>query len=270
MEVSHRSSRLTYLQPRIDQHIRVYFQRDDGFIYQSIWNERGGWEPTVQKLYEAKLGTSITANYLGLADGIIRIFFSSPNDDISLASYLLPKDKWTDPSTILSASVGKILSITSLAATGWFVEGRGTFRLFYQRQDFTIQELVQATGDDPWVLGTRFKVPAYPGSSITASSVASLSNSDGSHRVYYQATDTSIYELAWGTDGVIWTEVHHNVTIPPRSGLGSTIWRSADNIHAKLYFLNNSGVIQEWQFDGVGTSLLSPSPMPLPATASHL
>lgn len=140
--------------------------------------------------------------------------------------------------------MGEVLPTTSIAAaTSKGGDGTLEVKVFYQQTDLRLRWLAYSQGR--WSRSTIFTVPVYPGGSITAGGGADT-------RIYYQAYDTTISEIAF-TGSYKFVEIRHSLSIPPRAGLGSVVWKGpGGSINARVYFPDDSGVIQEWANNGGG------------------
>jgi len=233
-------------------HIRVYYQRVDGFIYEAAWDQNSGWNAGNTKLVQAKIGTPISAIVFAVTQPQIRLYYL---DNANVVQEFVFSSGWSKGATLPSTSVSPI---TSLAAVTW---GSGPeIRVYYQRQDSSIQEIAFSSG---WSLGNQFKNTAgYPGTSLSAV----LSNGNPSIRVYYQAQDLTLHELNWSGG---WSEGVIKVSPPPAAGMVAVSWldASGNNPSIRIYFADNSGDVQELSYN-TSTGWVTPPAIPTSVATS--
>jgi hypothetical protein len=204
-------------------HIRVYLQRDDGFVYEAQYDSNLASNfHTVTSLFQAKVGTSLAAVLLSQSPIQIRLFYQDPA--YAIQEQMSDGTTWTQGSGLPSDDASPT---TSLSATAW--NGTTTeIRVYYQKSDATLGEIVFENSS--WVLGANFTNLAFPATGIGA---IILSNSslpaNPLLRVYYQRRDLSFHQLAY--DAGNWTDQAINVSAAPPApgaGIGAVEWAAND------------------------------------------
>ncbi|TFK62375.1 hypothetical protein BDN72DRAFT_862886 [Pluteus cervinus] len=220
------------------QQIRLYIQKDDGFVYEATGDQSGNWNPNPTKLLQAKAGTPLAA--VTRAPSLIHLYFL----DISnvLQEYIY-NSGWAKGITPLPSA--NIAPNTSLAATAWTDSSSDQIRLYYQKQDNTIQELAWSTSSASWSSGSSFTDQAYPGTSIGAVALWYLGNLNMS--VYWQANDLTLNEYMYPG----WTRNTLQRSAAPLSGIAAITWTDwfIHNFHVRVYHENAAGIIVQDVYD---------------------
>jgi hypothetical protein len=227
-------------------HIRVYFQRVDGFIYEAAWDDATGWNSGNAKLFQAKTGTPLTAIIFAVNEPQIRLYYLDNTNTIQ--EFAFTGTSWVKGATLPGAAAS---ARTSLAAVTW--DSAPDIRLYYQLQDNTIQEL--AFTSNTWVVGGHFaSTQTFPGSALTAT----LINPSPSFRVYYQATDISLHELSWTGE---WSDGRLDVFPPAQAPLSAVSWLDSSETEAfiRIYFPDSAGDFQELSFNSPSGWVIPPA-----------
>jgi len=210
-------------------HVRVYFQRTDGFVYEAQYDSNAGGFHTVTSLFPAKIGTSLAAVVINQSPLQIRVFYQDPN--YAIQEQVFDGSTWTQGDGLPSDDASPI---TSLGAAAWNVSGTTGIRVYYQKLDTTLGEIIF---DNTWSIGQNFSNLGFPGSGI---GVALLSNSSlpasPVFRVYYQGRDLSLHQLEF--DGVNWSDegLSESVAITPGPGAGISVvnWADSGNTESEI------------------------------------
>ncbi|TFK59767.1 hypothetical protein BDN72DRAFT_580481 [Pluteus cervinus] len=227
--------------------VRLYTQKDDGFVYEATGDQSGNWNPNPTKLFQAKPGTPLTA--VTPAPSQIHLYYLDTSN--VLQEYVF-NNGWSNGAAPASPNISPN---TSLAATTWNDKSSGqNYRLYYQKQDNTIQELVYATGSG-WSSGQTFPDAAYPGTSLGA---FVNNNATLTTRVYWQAKDFTlneyIYSGSWSRNTLQWSAA-------PSSGIAAVAWPDpSGNPNIRLYYENIAGNVEEVSYGSTTGWGGNPSP----------
>ncbi|TFK60781.1 hypothetical protein BDN72DRAFT_883445 [Pluteus cervinus] len=229
------------------QHIRVYFQQDDGFVYEGAWDQGTGWSPNRAQLFQAKTGTPLAAVVFAPAQVQIHIYYVDRSNVLQEYVY---NNGWGKGATLPSPNLSPI---TSLTAITWNESMSQQTRVYYQRQDNTLQEVVYSSTNG-WSPGQSLGNLAYPGTGLGA--VATSYNNVSFH-IYWQANDLSLHEYIWSNT---WSNNILQWSPVPASGISAVTWPdSSGNPFIRVYFENPAGTIQEVGYNGTSGWVLDPS-----------
>ncbi|TFK60782.1 fucose-specific lectin [Pluteus cervinus] len=212
-------------------HIRVYFQKDDGGVYEGAWDQGNGWSSSNTKLVQAKSGTPLAA--ITFDPTQIRVYYI---DESNVLQEYVYNNGWSKGSTLPSPNISPT---TSLSAVTWGPSSSEQVRVYYQKQDNTVQEVVYSSG---WSLGNSFGDQANPGTGLGAILATDINNTP-SLRVYWQAKDLTLNEYNWSGS---WSNRNLNWSPAPSSGIAAASWTdSSGNPFVRVYYENSAGTIEE-------------------------
>ncbi|TFK71243.1 hypothetical protein BDN72DRAFT_958173 [Pluteus cervinus] len=235
------------------QQVRLYIQKVDGFVYEAVSDESSNWSLDTTKLFQATPGTPLTA--VALAPSQIHLYYL----DISnmLQEYIYNNSQWATGVTPLPST--NIAPNTSLASTTWTDPSAvQQIRLYYQKRDNTIQELVYTTGS-AWSSGHSFTDQAYPGTGLGA--FATHANDILDTRVYWQANDLTLNEYFHVTQPDSWSRSTLQWSAAPSSGIAAAAWPDpSGNPNIRLYYENIAGNVEEISYGDTSGSGGNPSP----------
>jgi len=230
-------------------HIRVYFQKDDGFVYEGAWDEGSGWNSGNTKLFAAKIGTPLSAIVFSPSQPQIRLYYLD-------TSYVLQEyafsGGWTKGATLPCTNITPISSLTALT---WLTSESQQIRVYYQTTNSTIQEVAFSSG---WSSGFTFSDVAFPGTSLSAAKIKdNVINGNPSFRVYWQGPDLILNEYAWSGN---WSNSKINVSPAPSAGIAAVAWLDASgSAHIRVYLENQAGSIQELSYNDAGGWVTPPA-----------
>ncbi|TFK71275.1 hypothetical protein BDN72DRAFT_958198 [Pluteus cervinus] len=217
--------------------IRLYFQKDDGFIYEALWYQTTNWHSTYAKLFQPKPGSPLTA--ITFPPTQIHIYYLDNSN--ALQEYIY-NHGWSNGATLPATDLSPS---TSLAATTWTTASSQEIRVYYQKQDNTIQELVYSTSSG-WSSGNSFTDQAYPGTGIGAFAT-NFNNDTLATRVFWQANDLTLNEYVypgWTRDTLQWSAT-------PSGSISAAAWLdTSGNTRVRLYFENSAGYVEEVSNNG--------------------
>jgi hypothetical protein len=229
-------------------HYRVYFQKDDGFIYEAQYDSTEDTSAfhTVTSLFQAKIGTNLAAVLINQSPPQIRVFYQDVN--YAIQEQVFNGSFWTQGTGSTGLPSDNASPITSLGAIAWNGSETSEIRVYYQKSDATLGEIVF---DGSWTLGQNFSNLGYPGSGIGATILGNSSlPASPLLRVYYQGRDTRLHELAY--NGTNWSDTLIRVGIAPTTpapGAGITAVNWFDNgfteSQIKVYFETATGNIAQ-------------------------
>ncbi|TFK68948.1 hypothetical protein BDN72DRAFT_841139 [Pluteus cervinus] len=221
--------------PSNGQQVRLYIQKDDGFVYEAASDQNGYWNPNMTQLFRAKAGTPLAA--VVPAPSQVHLYYL---DTSNILQEYIYNNSWTKGATPLPST--NIAPITSLAATTWTDSSSVlNIRLYYQKQDNTIQELAYSTGSG-WSSGYSFTDQAYPGAGLGA--FATYFDEALSTGVYWQGNDLNVHEYiyasSWSTNLFKWSAT-------PSSGITAIGWQdtSSDGPQVRVYYENTDRSVEE-------------------------
>lgn len=212
------------------EHIRVYFQHTDGWVYEAAYDEPRGWTTPSQtvRLFQAKQRTpiaSIVWDTQASHPPQIRVYYIDDKNAIREHVY---SNGWSNGATLPASNISPI---SNLAATSWTDQPQ--IRVYYQRVDNTIQEVVWSGG---WSVGAHFSQQAIPGSGLGAT----VLDAAPTLRVYYQAEDLYLHEQAWSGS---WSDRQLDVRVVPQGGIAPVGWfDQGNNSHIRVYLPIFNGV----------------------------
>ncbi|TFK68946.1 hypothetical protein BDN72DRAFT_841138, partial [Pluteus cervinus] len=217
------------------QQVRLYIQKDDGFVYEAASDQNDLWNPNTTKLFRAKAGTPLAA--VAPAPSQVHLYYL---DTSNILQEYIYNGSWAKGATPLPST--NIAPITSLAATTWIDSSSVlNIRLYYQKQDNTIQELVYSPGSG-WSSGYSFTDQAYPGAGLGA--FATYFNKALFTSVYWQANDLNVHEYvytsSWSTNMFKWSAA-------PSSGITAIGWpdTSSNRPQIRVYYENTARSVEE-------------------------
>ncbi|TFK71245.1 hypothetical protein BDN72DRAFT_467893 [Pluteus cervinus] len=222
-------------------HVRVYFQKDDGFVYEAAWDKGIGWNSGDKKLFQAKIGTPLAAIVFVPTEPKIRVYYLDTS--YMLQEYVFSSGwGWKKGATLPSPD---LTPITSLAAVTWRQPPNQQIRVYYQKQNSTIQEVVYSSG---WSVGFSFNDHAYPGTSLSAAIIKeNVINYNPSFRVYWQEHKLSLNEYAWSGS---WSNRDLHFSPTPSSGISAVAWLDGSgHAHIRIYLGNAAGNVQQLAYD---------------------
>ncbi|TFK59766.1 hypothetical protein BDN72DRAFT_965946 [Pluteus cervinus] len=223
--------------------VRLYTQKDDGFVYEATSDQSGNWNSSTTKLFQAKPETPLAA--IAPASSEIHIYYLDTSNMLQEYVY---NNGWSNGAAPASPNISPN---TSLAATTWYDNfSVQQIRLYYQKQDNTIQELAYSTGSG-WSSGQAFSDQAYPGTGLGAFASNSVSFST---RVYWQAKDLTLNEYISGSG---WTRNTLQWSASPSSGIAAIAWL---NLNIRVYYENIAGNVEEVSYNNASGWAGSPSP----------
>ncbi|TFK60783.1 fucose-specific lectin [Pluteus cervinus] len=223
------------------QQIRVYIQKDDGFVYEAASEQSNNWNTnTTTQLFQAKAGTPLAAVVPGPSQ--IHLYYL---DTSNILQEYIYDGSWAKGPTLLPYT--NLAPNTSLAATTWTDSSSvQQIRLYYQKQDNTIQELSYATSSG-WSPGHSFTDQAYPGTGLSA--VANSAGGNLSCSIYWQGNDLTLNQYilppsSWTRNTLQWSPA-------PSSGIAAIIYADyyLHDLHVRVYHESTAGIIQEDAYD---------------------
>ena len=144
-----------------------------------------------------------------------------------------------------AASIGFLRDWKALI---WSRSNSQQIRVYYQKKDSTIQEVVFSAG---WSSGFTFSEVAFPGTSLSAAKIKDcVINDNPSFRVYWQATNLVLNEYAWPGN---WSNSQIKVTPAPSAGIAAVAWLDGNGgARIRVYLENQAGNIQELSYNDGG------------------
>ncbi|TFK71244.1 hypothetical protein BDN72DRAFT_837818 [Pluteus cervinus] len=239
--------------------VRLYTQKDDGFVYEATGDQSGNWDSNTTKLFQAKVGTPLAA----IAPAPSQIHLYSLDTSNMLQEYVY-NNGWSKGATLQPTD---LTPITSLAAVTWTEPTSQQIRVYYQKSDNTIQELMYSSSTG-WGTGHSFGDHAYPGTSFSGAIFKeNVIDNYPSFRVYWQDTSLGLNEYAWCGSG--WSNRDLQYNVAPNSGISAVAWLDGSgNSSIRVYFEDTaSNFVQEVSYNGASGWVIPPG-TPTNTTAS--
>ncbi|TFK59769.1 hypothetical protein BDN72DRAFT_851048 [Pluteus cervinus] len=239
--------------------VRLYTQKDDGFVYEATGDQSGNWDSSTTKLFQAKAGTPLAA----IVPSPSQIHLYSIDTSNMLQEYVY-NNGWSKGTT---QQPHGLTPITSLAAVTWTEPTSQQIRVYYQKSDNTIQELMYSSSTG-WETGWSFGDHAYPGTSFSGAIFKeNVIDNYPSFRVYWQDTSLGLNEYAWCGSG--WSNRDLQYNVAPNSGISAVAWLDGSgNSSIRVYFEDTaSNFVQEVSYNDTSGWVIPPG-TPTNTTAS--
>lgn len=213
-------------------HLRVYFQDNEGWVRESLWD--GSWTGgTVNnRLFQAKPNTPLSAITWG-SQPHIRVYYVDNNN-------VLQEHCW-DGSWTRGALGSKNIKVdyrSRIAACTW--SDTPSIRVYHQEPgNQAIQE--QCWDGNGWNRGATLP-KAMLGSGLAAIAF------NGAHlRVYYQSRDNMVREHCWDSS---WVAGHNLGQAPAGTAIAAITWSSAPQLRVYYEQSSGNGGIVEMAYSG--------------------
>lgn len=228
----------------------LYYQRTDGYIYESRIEFISGWESET-RVVKAKMGSPLSAiAFASWYPAGIRLYYLDDVDgEDRLMEHRRAGTKWASGGTLPTSSIALN---TRIASCGWGDELSHTIIVYYQNADMTLSAL-EYSPSQQWQNGGSF-VRGCSGSSM------SVNRTNGSIRVYCQGEDDALLECVLTPETARNTRMFaslHPVPMARGTSISGVAWKDALT-DQRVCFVDSLGNIQELCDSGLGWAIAAP------------